>query len=458
MMPVDDWARQILGGSDLGDKRRTERLVKVASGLAGHVGDSLVKSCSSEAEIEGAYRLLRNDRVASEAVSESGFRASVEQALSSTTLLALEDSTSLSFGHGVREELGPVGNEAASRHQGFMVHSVLLVDADTRHTIGLVEQQRWKRRGEEHGKKHQRKRRPYEEKESYQWERASRAMSARLGELMLRTISVCDRESDIHEYLNYKLGHGQRFIVRASQDRRIAGAESGRLFELTGQLQGAGRYDIAVPQKGGRRGRVAKMEVCYAAVTLVSRKQGQPTLSLNVVECREVNPRQGTGLHWTLLTQEPVTSTEQALQIVRYYEQRWRIEEFHLAWKSGGTQVEKQRMQTADNLERMSVVLAFVAVRLLQLREVVMEKTDAQQRSCTEFLQPMEWQVLWLKRERRGLPSTPPSLHWAYYALAKLGGWYDSKRTGKVSWLPLWEGWFRLQHLVEGAELAAALK
>ena len=138
MMPVEQWARQTFGGSDLGDKRRTERLVTVASGLAGQVGQSLVKSCSSEAEIEGAYRLLRNDQVASEAIAESGFKASAAQALSSTTLLALEDSTSLSFGHGVREELGPVGNGADSRHQGFMVHSVLLVDADTRQTIGLI--------------------------------------------------------------------------------------------------------------------------------------------------------------------------------------------------------------------------------------------------------------------------------------------------------------------------------
>ena len=52
---------------------------------------------------------------------------------------------------------------------------------------------------------------------------------------------------------------------------------------------------------------------------------------------------------------------------------RWKIEEFHLAWKSGGAQVEKQRMQTADNLERMAVILAFVAVRLLQLKEVVID-------------------------------------------------------------------------------------
>ena len=54
---VDDWAAQTFGESNLGDKRRTERLIKVAGGLAGHIGQSLVKSCATEAEIEGAYRM-----------------------------------------------------------------------------------------------------------------------------------------------------------------------------------------------------------------------------------------------------------------------------------------------------------------------------------------------------------------------------------------------------------------
>lgn len=454
---VDDWAAHTFGESDLGDKRRTERLIKVASGLAGHIGQSLVKSCATEAEIEGAYRLLRNDKVDSTAITEGGFKATAALAASSETLLALEDSTSLTFKHSACAELGPVGHKSDSQSRGLMVHSVLLVDADTEQTIGLLEQRRWKRSAAEHGKKHQRKHRAYEDKESYKWERASRAVSDRLGDVMSRTLSVCDRESDIYDYLSYKISQQQRFIVRAAQDRCLADSDANRLFELTGSLDSAGQYRLTVPQKGGRKARVARIDISYASVTLSSSKPEHPALSLTVVQCREVARNGESGLRWVLLTQEPVTSSEQARQIVRYYELRWKIEEFHLAWKSGGAQVEKQRMQTADNLERMAVMLAFVAVRLLQLKELVMDKTQAKQQSCTQLLQPMEWQVLWLKRERRRLPSTPPSLYWAYYALAKLGGWYDSKRTGKVGWSALWEGWFKLEHMIEGAELAASL-
>ncbi len=35
-----------------------------------------------------------------------------------------------------------MGGEAESQSQGFMVHSVLLVDEETQHTVGLIEQQR----------------------------------------------------------------------------------------------------------------------------------------------------------------------------------------------------------------------------------------------------------------------------------------------------------------------------
>ena len=69
-------------------------------------------------------------------------------------------------------------------------------------------------------------------------------------------------------------------------------------------------------------------------------------------------------------------------------------------------------MQSADNLERMAVILMFVAVRLIQIREALMrpcvrkqageevwhEKTLAEQ-----VVSDDEWQVLWLKMDNKTL-------------------------------------------------------
>ncbi|MGR6860365.1 IS4 family transposase [Aliivibrio salmonicida] len=101
----------------------------------------------------------------------------------------------------------------------------------------------------------------------------------------------------------------------------------------------------------------------------------------------------------------------------------------------------------------MIVITAFIAVRLLQLRELVSTKNAAKDINCQEFFSPLEWKLLWAKTEKKVLPKELPSLHWAYYALAKLGRWHDSKRNGVVGWNALWDGWQILTQLVDGARL-----
>lgn len=146
-----------------------------------------------------------------------------------------------------------------------------------------------------------------------------------------------------------------------------------------------------------------------------------------------------------------MASAADARRIVSHYERRWLIEEYHKAWKSGGTCVESLRMQTRDNLERMVVIKAFIAVRMLGLRqEGISEET--QNDSCKKILTPTEWKLLWVKLEGKQLPSQTPTLKWACLKLAKLGRWHDSKRTGRPGWVVMWDGWFRLQDMQDMVE------
>ena len=84
-------------------------------------------------------------------------------------------------------------------------------------------------------------------------------MAERLGEIQKRAITVCDREADIWHYLHYKVSHGQRFVVRAAQNRRLE--------RSTRQaLRTAGSHTLDVMQKGGRAARQAG----YSSVTAKS--------------------------------------------------------------------------------------------------------------------------------------------------------------------------------------------
>ena len=449
------WAQQLFGECDLGDRRRTRRLVDVGTRLARQVGASMAQCCEGEsAALLGSYRLMRNDEVSPEAIREGGLGRVAQQAESHLgVLLAVEDTTSVSYRHAVAAGLGATGSRREAKHRGYLVHSVLLMDATSERTLGLIEQRHWSRDPASYGQKHARKQRAYGDKESFKWEQASVRMAERLGEAMARTISVCDRESDIYEYLSYKLEHGHRFVLRAQSDRRVLASSQALFATAECEAQTLGRYTVAIAQRGGRRAREATLALRSMRLELQApaNRQGTGPLSIHVVLAQEIDPAQGEeALRWVLLTTEPVSCAEDARQVVRYYELRWRIEEYHKAWKSG-VGVERQRFQSTSNLERMMVITAFLAVRLLQLREHLDPALERDREvACDSVLTHEEWRVLWLAKERRSLPAAVPTIHWACLAVARLGGFADTKRTGRPGWDTLWHGWARLQQYIQG--------
>lgn len=454
-----DWSRRMFGGCELGDARRTERLVKVAADMSKQMGESLAQSCQGDdAALLGGYRLLRNDRVRAEAIREGGFAAVARQAQELALLLAVEDTTSVSYTHAVAGELGVTSNKKNAKRKGFQVHSVLLLDAESETTVGLVEQSHWCREPQDYGKKHARRQRAYEDKESHKWEQASGHTAERLGATMARTIAVCDRESDVYEYLEYKQRHAQRFVIRAKVDRRVMPGEENLFATLSQEAVGLSCYTVNVEQRGGRQARQAKVQLRSLSLELQAparggRHRAPLTVKAILVEEVETPPNIIEPLRWVLLTTEPVGSAEEARQVVRYYELRWRIEDYHKAWKSG-VGVEKQRFQQVANLERMLVITAFLAVRLLQLRENLDKPEEGEQASCATLLSEDEWNVLWISTQRSAPPVKAPSIRWACLAVAKLSGFTDTKRTGRPGWDTMWRGWFILQERLKGYQMS----
>jgi len=455
-MDAEEWARELFGDSELGDPRRTKRLVKLASNYAKNIGSSTVASCGGdESEVEASYRFLRNDGVKPEAIREGGFNSTARMTFKENTLLAIEDTTTLSYKHQAASELGYTSNSPSAKSKGFNVHSILLLSEDTGRTIGLIEQSWYCRDNATYGKSKNKRTRDYHDKESYKWEHASRVMTKRLGQKTQDVISVCDREADIYDYLFYKLNNKQRFIVRARENRKTTSVEH-KLFEQVLLTPVLGTYKVQVQQKGGRKARVAMIQYYSASVELVLPKHQKnkgysPTLCINVVAAKEIkNAGTDESLEWIILTSEPVNTAELTRQVLRNYELRWRIEDYHKAWKSG-VGVEDLRLQSKGNLERAGSIFAFIAVKLLQMREIVLSSPDElnQDTPATHILTTDEWKVLWITTKKSKPPKEPPNIKWAYKSLGKLGGWHDSKRTGIIGWNALWKGWFRLMDKVE---------
>ena len=140
-------AQESFGRCELGAERRSRRRVTVGAQLASHAGESPARAWRGDtAANEGAYRLLGHAQVTPSAIAAGGFQATA--ALAAQTpgdWWAVEDSTTLSSAHGVVEALGDWGGKAHARGQGFIVHSVLMLVADSGRTRGLREQSRWQR-------------------------------------------------------------------------------------------------------------------------------------------------------------------------------------------------------------------------------------------------------------------------------------------------------------------------
>ncbi len=193
----------------------------------------------------------------------------------------------------------------------------------------------------------------------------------------------------------------------------------------------------------------------FASVTLKvpANKQGQSLPEYYVGCVERDNP--DSDLNWYLLTSEPIIGKEDALTIIRYYEHRWLVEEYHKVWKSDGTDIESLRLQSKENMERLVTISVFIATRILQLKFANELPGNP---SCETVLYSKAWKLLWLKRVKTKLPNTAPDISWAYQEIAKLGGWKDTKRTGRASVKVLWQGWLKLQAILEGYELAKSLE
>ncbi len=75
----------------------------------------------------------------------------------------------------------------------------------------------------------------------------------------------------------------------------------------------------------------------------------------------------------------------------------------------------------------------------LRAQGLLKEAEHVESQSAETVLTPDECQLLgYLDKGKRKRKEKAGSLQWAYMAIARLGGFMDSKRTGIASWGALW--------------------
>ena len=469
MSPVDrpescSFAESNFSKAELGDVRRTARLVDVVGRICRHPGGSLPEKLASPKDLKALYRLCEREEVTHAAIFQSIRQQTQTQlAQHEDVVLVLHDATELDYSQHATlvNDLGQIGNGS---RRGYICHNSLAVDAQTREVIGLTNQIlhcRVKARAGETLPQ----RRARESRESRLWVRGTESLP---GDWNL--VDVCDQGADTFEFLEHECRSGRRFVVRSHYSRKMfVGREPvGKQHNLRTYLRGltsSGGQEVEVPAvaarpgKKARKKRLAKLLISFAAVCIdrphaKHGEHGNQPLPMFAIRVWEPHPPRGEkGLEWFLLTNQPVTTLAKALLVIEWYKTRWVIEEFHKAMKTG-CGIEQLQFTYVERLEPMIAILSAVATTLLNLRALC-STADAETRPASTLL----------AREYVHMLS-----HWRYdaprdltvrefcMALGRLGGHLNRKHDGLPGWITLWRGWTKLQSLIDGAEFTQRRK
>jgi hypothetical protein len=110
-LPEDtNWAVTECAAAELGDVRRTKRLVELAHVLAQHPTAALPEACGDGAMLTAAYRCFDNDAIEPQDVLLSHIEATYGRLSKGPLVLAVQETTAVDWtAHPATTGLGPLG-------------------------------------------------------------------------------------------------------------------------------------------------------------------------------------------------------------------------------------------------------------------------------------------------------------------------------------------------------------
>lgn len=375
-------------------------------------------------------------------------------------VLAVTDTTELNFARHTASKrgFGTVGN---GKDIGVLLHPVVALDAEHGGILGLVGAEVINRGP---AQVEDPKTRAADDKESRRWLAAMELAADLLSGAAMIT-GIEDREGDIYDQFA-RCPANLHLLVRAAQDRVVN--ERRRLFAACASWSPVAHYTITVPARRGRSGqaqqaeRTALVALRFGEVTVkrpATADQDLPaTLSLRVVDVREVNPPDPKqAVHWCLLTTHAVNTAAEAMQVVRWYRLRWTIEQVFRTMKTDGVAVQTSQITTPNTLLKLVTVALIAAIRVMQL---VIGRDGRTQQPLTDVIaDPAEVAALHAlngtvegRTEKLKNPFDPDTLAWFAWIVARMGGWsgYTSKGYKPAGPKTMARGLKRLDAMVAG--------
>ena len=385
----------MFGSAELGNRRRTARLVMTFDQLRRHPGSTLPNKLASPPGLKALYRLMDRPEVTHEALMTPLRTYTLKNiAACQEPVLLIHDATELDY-TDLQSLAGHWGQIGSGWGRGYICQNVLAVDPQTHSVLGLMDQI-LHCRDEVPKKETLAEHRARATRESLLWIKGTRHLPRER-----RLVDVADQGADTFEFLEHEYHSGRTFLIRACKCRVVQGGHEGNgpkpyLSDYVHGLPELGRFTMDVQSQRNDNGsfRPARTEaefVVRGGAVLVHPphakcgEHGDDPLPLYAVLLTEVHPPKGEKpVEWLLLTNEPVSGFADAWRVARWYECRWVVEEYHKGMKTG-CGVEELQFTTVGRLQPAIALLSAVALTLLDLRDAS-RRDDAKTRPATTVI------------------------------------------------------------------------
>lgn len=444
--------------ADLGDARRAKRLAKLFDTMVRHPGGTLPTKLSERRDLRAFYRIMNAKEVTHESVMRQHYavtREAIQQTVSErAAVLIIHDGTELDYANitALQPYLGQIGE---GTHRGYICHNSLAVRADTKEVLGLTSQilhHRAEVPKEETGKQC----RERKDRESRLWVQG--VQQSGLHPLYGLVVDVSDALSDTFEYLSYEIDHHRHFVLRSRDNRKLHAPINDQwyLHDAIRTWRSRDSYTIEIRATDKRKARKAVVNIAHGPVVIAppGKRAGEyeeKPLAMWAVRVWEPNPPEGEdAVEWILLTNVAVHHTTDAFVRIEWYSDRFIVEDYHKAMKTG-CGIETLQFDTIERLEPVIGIISILATKLLKLRAAA-RAPDADTRPATDVVDEIYVEVLRQQYPKR--LGTKPSVKDFYMHVARLGGHQNRKVDGFPGWITLWRGWMKLESMVLGYRLA----
>jgi hypothetical protein len=332
---------------------------------------------------------------------------------------------------------------------GLWLHGTLALNEHGR-ALGIMQAQMWARDPAKAGIAARRQQREFKDKESYRWLKSYQE-SIRVAQLLpeSRVINIADREGDIYELFAEAAKQPEVGVLVRARHNRALEKEEKKLWDFISAQPVAGRVAITVPRKPGVASHQASLEIRFKEIVLKGKK-GHAPIKLWMVEARQSGVSAKQAICWRLMTNQPVRDLAAAVEKVRWYRLRWRIEEFHRVLKTG-CKTESRQLEKIERLKNVLALDLIMAWRVLELTGASRENPAA---PATELLAEEEVIILCAMCDKLA-GQTSLSLREAVRAIAQWGGFLARKNDGEPGPMTLWLGLQRLhQYSIAFSRLA----